>query len=244
MSITHIPFYPSDWISGTNSMTAEERGVYISLLSYMYEAAGPIDRNDARLFRMCGCKSKRAFQKCLSYLIDEGKVTEVNGELFNEKTQKTIEKVIEKSEKAKAAAESKWGRKCSKNNDPLDADASQTHMQNGCQPKPKPKPNITSLREDGKAGSGGKIKDIWKDGLDTLIAMGLSRTKAKGLLGKWVKSSGKDKIGEAIESALGADTGDPVAYITAILSPKNPLTTEEMLKDRENRPRMEQPKWN
>lgn len=113
-------------------------------------------------------------------------------------------------------------------------------------PEPPIEPPIepTSLREDAFGGSGGKIKDIWKDGLEALIAMGVSKTKAKGLIGKWVKSNGKEKIGEAISAALGADTGDPVAYITAILSPKNPLTTEEMLKARENRPRMERPKWN
>lgn len=138
MSITHIPFYPSDWLAGTRGMTAEETGVYITLIARMYEMAGPIERDDERLYRICGCKSKRSFQKVASYLIAEGKVEEVEGQLFNERVQKEIKKVVEKSSKAKDAAEARWKKKSNKNNNRDAADAMQTDMLDECYPKPKP----------------------------------------------------------------------------------------------------------
>jgi uncharacterized protein YdaU (DUF1376 family) len=138
VSITHIPFYPSDWLAGTRGMTAEEMGVYITLIARMYEMAGPIERDDERLYRICGCKSKKAFQKVASYLVYEGKVQEENGQLFNERVQKEIKKVVEKSSKAKDAAEARWKKKPSKINNSGDADALQADMLGECQPEPEP----------------------------------------------------------------------------------------------------------
>ena len=138
MSITHIPFYPSDWLAGTRGMMADEPGVYITLIARMYEMAGPIERDDERLYRVCGCNSKRHFAKILKFLIHEGKVQEENGELFHQRVAKEINKVIEKSSKARAAANERWGKKPNKNNATENADAMQTDMLGGCQPKPEP----------------------------------------------------------------------------------------------------------
>lgn len=137
MSITHIPFYPSDWLAGTRGMTSEEAGVYITLLAKMYEMAGPIERNDERLYRICGCKSRRVFVKVLEYLISEGKIVEAEGELFNERTAKEIDKVVNLSEKARAAAQARWNKKPNKNNVSTNANASSEHMLNECQSKPE-----------------------------------------------------------------------------------------------------------
>lgn len=145
MSITHIPFYPSDWLAGTRGMTAEETGVYITLISRMYEMAGPIERDDERLYRLCGCKSKRAFTKVLEYLFSEGKVQEQDGGLFNVRVQKEIKVVTEKSSKARAAATSRWERKPNKNNETGNANASPEHMPQQCQPKPKPNIEDTNV---------------------------------------------------------------------------------------------------
>lgn len=82
MSILHIPFYPSDWLAGTRGLSAQETGIYITLIARMYEMAGPIPRDDARLSRLCGCKTKNAFTKALSYLISEGKITDADGTLW------------------------------------------------------------------------------------------------------------------------------------------------------------------
>ena len=137
MSIVHIAFYPSDWLAGTRGLSAEETGVYITLVCRMYEMAGPIERDDARLARLCGCKTKNSFLKSLNYLISDGKITESNGELFNDRAQEEIEKVIGKSSKARAAAEARWSKKSNKNNIGKNADASLEHMPQSCQSEPE-----------------------------------------------------------------------------------------------------------
>ncbi len=119
-------------------MTAEETGVYITLIATMYEMAGPIERDDERLYRVCGCKSKRAFQKIIQYLVSEGKIEEDSTHIFNSRVQEEIKKVVEKSEKAKDAAEARWRKKPSKIKGRTDANAMQADMLEECQPKPKP----------------------------------------------------------------------------------------------------------
>lgn len=138
MSIVHVAFYPSDWLAGTRGLSAEETGVYITLICRMYEMAGPIERDDNRLARLCGCKTKNAFIKCLDYLISDGKIIETEDGLFNERAQKEIKNTTEKSDKAKAAAQSRWDRKSNKNNADRHADASSKHMPERCQSEPEP----------------------------------------------------------------------------------------------------------
>lgn len=138
MSIAHIAFYPSDWLAGTRGMSAEETGVYITLVSRIYEMAGPIERDDDRLSRLCGCKTKSRFVKALEYLISEGKIIETPDGLTNDRAEKEIKNATEKSDKAKAAAQSRWDRKANKNKGSANADASSKHMPQRCQPEPEP----------------------------------------------------------------------------------------------------------
>lgn len=137
MSIIHIPFYPSDWLAGTLGLSDTEKGVYITLICRMYEMAGPIERDDNRLFRICGSKSKASFVKALEYLIEEGKIIVTSDGLFNEKVGKVIEQTTEKSTKAKAAAQSRWDRKSNKNKEGCYANASPKHMHQPCQLEPE-----------------------------------------------------------------------------------------------------------
>ena len=133
MSIIHIAFYPSDWLAGTRALSDTETGVYITLVAHMYEMAGPIERDDDRLSRMCGCRTKSSFLKSLEHLIAVGKIIDLDGTLFNERVEKEIKNTTEKSVKAKAAAQSRWDRKSNKNNGGDDADASPKHMPQPCQ---------------------------------------------------------------------------------------------------------------
>lgn len=119
-------------------MSDAETGVYITLIAKMYEMAGPIERDDNRLSRLCGCKSKIGFVKILEYLISEGKIIETFDGLFNERVKKEIKNTTEKSAKAREAAQSRWDKKPNKNNDSGDANASPEHMPQRCQPEPEP----------------------------------------------------------------------------------------------------------
>jgi uncharacterized protein YdaU (DUF1376 family) len=138
MSILHIAFYPSDWLAGTRGMSDAETGVYITLIAKMYEMAGPIERDDNRLSRLCGCKSKASFLKSLDYLLSEGKIIQTENGLFNERVEKEIKNTTEKSDKAKAAAQARWDKKPNKNNGGNNANASPEHMPQRCQLEPEP----------------------------------------------------------------------------------------------------------
>ncbi len=137
MSITHVAFYPSDWLAGTRGLSAEESGVYITLCARIYEMAGPIERDDNRLSRLCGCKTKARFVKALEYLILEGKIIETPDGLTNERCENEIKNATEKSDKAKAAAQSRWDKKSNKNNAGNNANASPKHRPSICQPEPE-----------------------------------------------------------------------------------------------------------
>jgi uncharacterized protein YdaU (DUF1376 family) len=77
-----IKFFPGDFLSGTLGLSPAERGFYITLLCLIYEDNDAIARDDARLARRCGAP-KAAFVRILSALIDQNKITEVDGMLSN-----------------------------------------------------------------------------------------------------------------------------------------------------------------
>lgn len=155
MKLVHVAFYPSDWLAGTRGMSSHETGVYITLIAMMYEMQGPIQRDDKRLARACGCQSGH-FKRALEYLIDEGKITVENDTLFNRKAKVELEKVHHLGLTRKQAANARWSKKPNKNNDGIDASASVLQ----CYPEPEPdiekridksipkKKRKTSMKED------------------------------------------------------------------------------------------------
>lgn len=186
MSIVHIAFYPSDWLAGTRGMSDSETGVYITLIARIYEMAGPIERDDNRLSRLCGCKSKAAFVRSLEYLISEGKIIETEAGLFNERAAKEIEKTIEKSSKAKSAAQSRWDRKPNKNNDGTHANASPKHMPQRCQSEPE-----SDIREDTDVSSRRKPSPL--EGFDSFWEIWPSKKNKDAAKKAWRRLSIDDK---------------------------------------------------
>ena len=91
--------YPSDFLHGVGRLTAEERGIYASLLDMMYAQGGSIpyiekarpDRpgSPARLASACGSNTRR-FNIILERLIDDGKVIHKHGRLFNKRVFKEL----------------------------------------------------------------------------------------------------------------------------------------------------------
>jgi len=180
MSIVHIAFYPSDWLAGTRGLSDAEAGVYINLICRMYEMAGPIERDDNRLARVCGCKSKASFVKSLNYLISEGKIMQSGQELFNERVQKEIKNTTEKSSKAKSAAQSRWDKKSNKNNDSTDANASSKHMPDECQSEPESEIDKSIKKNiQKKASPKSLISKAWEPDqgcIDKAYSVGMDRT--------------------------------------------------------------------
>lgn len=107
MSAPYVPFYPSDWLAGTRALSAEETGVYITIIAMIYEREAPIDMPDDRLSRLCGCGMK-AFRKAVEALIAEGKLVRTEAGLWNERAEKEIEKRAARTQSAKSSVEQRW----------------------------------------------------------------------------------------------------------------------------------------
>lgn len=123
MGVTHVPFYPSDWLAGTRGLSAVETGIYITLIAMMYERGGAIADDRERLARLCGA-SKAQFTAALQTLIDDGKIL-IEGEfLSNEKVKKVLENVKGKSKTAKEKAEARW----TKNTNEINATTMHMHQ--------------------------------------------------------------------------------------------------------------------
>lgn len=81
--------YHGDWLGGVAGLSAAERGIYETLLCLMYDAAGPILRDDGRLARKCGCPPM-PFRRALEVLVREGKITQDGDMLSNPRVEKEI----------------------------------------------------------------------------------------------------------------------------------------------------------
>lgn len=78
MSITHIPFYPSDFLVKSIGMTSEETGVYITIFCLCGESEsldGLIYISEKKLSKACGT-SKGKLRKILKYLDKHGFIYE------------------------------------------------------------------------------------------------------------------------------------------------------------------------
>lgn len=178
-------------------MSDAETGVYITLIARMYEMAGAIENDTARLSRLCGCKSTTAFKRSLQFLIDDGKIQLIDNELSNEKVQNVVKNLTIISSKAKSAAEARWSKKRNKNNDGGNASASVGHMPQPCQPKPKKEKKLSN---DSSKKRASRLTDDWcptRDFTDWPIQnLHWTLNRAQGQLSQfkdyWVAKSGKD----------------------------------------------------
>lgn len=103
-----IAFYPAKWLGRCATLSALERGVFITLICEMYERMEPLKYDLKPLARLCGCTPK-TLEKALAVLAeDPNKIIMVEGRLWNHRVQKEIEKSQKKSEISKLNAQKRW----------------------------------------------------------------------------------------------------------------------------------------
>ena len=112
----HIPyfsFYPSDFMNGVRGLTPQDVGVYTMLLCRIYEENGPVEYHTRRLATYCGMR-EASFTKVAEKLIDLGKLTLVDGKIFNGRAAGEIAKRANDlkmaSEAGKASAKKRQGK--------------------------------------------------------------------------------------------------------------------------------------
>jgi uncharacterized protein YdaU (DUF1376 family) len=128
----YVNFYTSDFLAGTSGMTAATKGVYITLLSLVYETEAPLRQSWDTLARRCGC-TLPAFRRAVQSLVDDGKITVSDDGIWSVKCEKHIAHRRERQMSARSAAEKRWQKTKGKQGGG-DAPASAAQ----CQPEPEP----------------------------------------------------------------------------------------------------------
>jgi len=118
------------WLVGTQNLSLEQRGVYVTLITKLYDLDGALPDDDRMCAHICNC-STRKFRTIKKELIEMGKIYVEDGYYKNDKTTKTLRKAAEKSLNAREKAEKRWAlerAKTLKNNETADAEACSQNM--------------------------------------------------------------------------------------------------------------------
>ncbi|MDD9332751.1 MAG: YdaU family protein [Bartonella sp.] len=92
-----IRFHLDDWISSTDGMTLEQRGVYITLLVRMYDKKTPIREDFGTLARVCNCSQKK-FAAIVEYLMRNDKLIETDDGLWNTRVEEELRDFSDKKD--------------------------------------------------------------------------------------------------------------------------------------------------
>ncbi|WP_375683662.1 YdaU family protein [Bartonella sp. AP281QHHD] len=92
-----IRFHLYDWISGTDGMTLEQRGAYMTLLVRMYDKKAPIKEDFETLARACNCSQKK-FAAIVEYLMRNDKLVETDNGLWNTRVEEELKDFSDKKE--------------------------------------------------------------------------------------------------------------------------------------------------
>lgn len=140
----YYPFNIGDYRKKTGHLSPLEHGIYRILLDSYYDNEGPLEADDAKLMRTHCIRSEEeraAFSNVISdfFYLD-------GGHYRNSGADEVIEKILEKSDKARASAEKRWTDKKAK--------AMRTHSEgsaNGMLPNTQDPLPSTQITEDAKA---------------------------------------------------------------------------------------------
>ncbi|WP_144755348.1 DUF1376 domain-containing protein [Bartonella saheliensis] len=109
--------FSSQWIVDVSGMSIVEKGLYMTLVLYMYEERRPIIEDAPKLARWAGC-SVRILKKTLDILLRDEKIIRLDdGRLWSLKVEEelnncseNLDKATEKASKAAKAAKLRWDK--------------------------------------------------------------------------------------------------------------------------------------
>jgi uncharacterized protein YdaU (DUF1376 family) len=109
--VRRINFYPDEWISGTTTLKADQRGCYITLLAMLYSRGKPVPDHDRDIALSCNVTVDK-WRSIREVLLAKGKifVTEDGEHLSNKRAETELEKASNRIEKAQVSG-AKGGQK-------------------------------------------------------------------------------------------------------------------------------------
>lgn len=93
--LPYCTWYQDDFLGAVRGMKAAEIGIYTMLLNEMYESGRALDMPLDRLARRCGT-IKKTLQASIKFFIEEGKIIQLDGGLWNGRVRKKSLCIAEK----------------------------------------------------------------------------------------------------------------------------------------------------
>lgn len=221
MSAPWLKFYPSDWRSdpALRMCSMGARGLWMEMLCVMHEATprGFLLINGkaltvGQMAALAGCPATEAVSY-LAELTEQGVLSrDDDGRIYSRRMKSDTEKEV----KDKANGKKGGNPNLKAGVNPSDNPGDKAQI-----PEARKVP-IADAIGDGKADPPAlSLTDqLWTDGIATLVAIGVREAQSRSMVGKWLKDTGGDagRVHWAIGEAALHGTGDPVPYITRVLS--------------------------
>lgn len=216
-----ITWWPGDYLRDTGDLSLVEHGAYRVLLDHYYSTDGRLKADQAALFRICRAMTEEeqaAVGKVvrLFFTVDE----EMN--LHNKKADEIIaenREFIRKAEEAgRKGSAKRWGI-----GNPV-GNPIANPIGNPIQ-TPIAASTTSNTKEGGQQTARPDMDFIFRDGLDSLLAGGLSEREARAVLGRMVKEFGEADTAAALTASIGR--ADVKSYALAILANKKREAKEQ-----------------
>lgn len=99
----YVPYYTKEWLTGVRSLKPEDIGIYQVILTLIYEHMGNLPDDDRYIAGHCDCDVRR-YQRIRAKLVEEGKIYEADGRLYNNRAMAEIAKFCAASRKKRETA--------------------------------------------------------------------------------------------------------------------------------------------
>ena len=172
VGLSKVDFYHDDWLAGTMELSAEQRGVFITLCALYWSKSARVPENDQWLAGMCSM-SVRKWKIVKQQLIDLGKIEVVDGFIYQERAEIEYENATNIKERAKING-AKGGSKSAelraralKRNNRASSSGSSAASSKAQATVQPPTPTPIKEKEEGKPSSknkgprGSRLSDDW-----------------------------------------------------------------------------------
>lgn len=211
-----ITWWPGDYLRDTGDLSLVEHGAYRVLLDHYYATDGRLKADQVALFRICRAMTEEE-QAAVGKVVRMFFTVDGDGNLHNKKADEIIAENAAYIAAAKEAGEKgaahRWGKGKGKGNgigNPI-ANPIGNPMRT-----PMAASTTSNTKEGGQKTARPDMEFIFSDGLDSLIAQGLSEREARAFLGRVVKEFGESAAAKALTASLGK--ADVKSYALAILN--------------------------
>lgn len=221
MKVRRINWSADEWLAGTATLKADERGVYDTIINLIYSHGGPIPDDEKDLARLCGCHW-RSFRRIRETLVSRGKIVAENGQVMVRRCAKELQDAFRRT--AEASQNARKGRRKSGNFNGLakpDAFRAEklTTITNH-EPltvEEDSEANASDVAAAPSVPESDPVKAFWTKAVGHLVATGVSDKQARPIVGKWRREFGDAAVMAAVAESERETATEPIAFISACL---------------------------